>query len=75
MGQLIDLIFDRIIKILVIVTKSEYRNAGAEIQIAFSFCIIEIHAVSPFQDDLITVVGMQKTLLRLADGIFSGHLI
>ena len=36
MGQLIDLVFDRIIKILVIVTKSEYRNASAEIKIAFS---------------------------------------
>ena len=67
MDQLIDLLFQRFIIVLVMITQCKHSDTGAKIQIFFSFHVCKINAISFFQDHREAVVehGTVKHLHQL----------
>ena len=73
MEQLIDLSFQRFVEILIMISQRIHRDPGKEIQIFLSLLIIQIYAFPSVKYDSVTIISVQKILLRLCD-IFL-HLI
>ena len=65
MDDLVNLIFQRIVVRLIVVTERKHGDTGHEIQIFLSVRVIKVHALSFVKHDLITVVCVKQGLLRL----------
>ena len=73
MDQLVNLRFQRVIVIPVIIPKSEHCNTCGEVKIFFSLHIVEVHPVPPVQHNLKTVVGVKQHPLRLLNIFLHFH--
>ena len=58
MNNLVNLRFQRIIILLVVISQCKHRDPRYEIQISFAVYIVKIYALSFIKHDLITVVRM-----------------
>ena len=67
MGQLVNLILQRLRIFLMAVSQRLYGDAGRKVQIFFSVHIVKMHALSMVEHHRITVIRMQDGFLRLFD--------
>ena len=71
MDHFINLILQRLIVYLIIVSQGKYRDSCCKVQIFFSVHIIQMDTVSFVQYDLETVIGMQNDFFCPVDIFFT----
>ena len=71
MDHFINLILQRLIVCLIIVSQGKYRDSCCKVQIFFSVHIIQMDTVSFVQYDLETVIGMQNDFFCPVDIFFT----
>ena len=63
MDQLVDLIFQGLVIVLIMIAQSKNSDTGAEIQIFLSFYVSQINTLAFFQNHRETVVGVKDHIL------------